>query len=96
MEKFVTLPIMRALNTIPRKSEVRSTSLFGLSNINVIFEDGVDDFFAQQYASNRLQGIELPEGVELEIEPPFGATGEIFRYKIVSDLHIREDAAINE
>ena len=96
IEKFVTLPIMLQLNTIPRKTDVRSTSLFGLSVVTVLFEDGVDDFFAQQYASNRMQGIDLPEGVELSIEPPSGATGEIFRYYLKSDLPIRDVAAINE
>lgn len=44
VEKFVTLPIMQQLNTIPRKTDVRSTSLFGLSVVTVLFEDGVDDF----------------------------------------------------
>ena len=96
VEKFVTLPIMQQLNTIPRKTDVRSTSLFGLSVVNVLFEDGVDDFYAQQYASNRMQDIDLPEGAELAIEPPSGATGEIFRYVLKSDLPIREVAAINE
>jgi len=96
VEKFVTLPIMQVLNTVPRKTDVRSTSLFGLSSVSVIFEDGVDDFFAQQYTSNRLQELELPGGVDIGIEPPYGATGEIFRYIIKSDLHIREEAAINE
>lgn len=95
VEKFVTLPIMQQLNTIPRKTDVRSTSLFGLSVITVLFEDGVDDFFAQQYASNRMQDLDLPEGVELSIEPPSGATGEIFRYVLKSDLPVREVAAIN-
>lgn len=96
VEKFVTLPIMQQLNTIPLKSDVRSTSLFGLSVATVLFEDGVDDFYAQQYASNRMQGLSLPEDVELSIEPPSGATGEIFRYVIKSDLPIREVSAINE
>lgn len=96
VEKFVTLPIMREMNTIPRKTDVRSTSLFGLSVVNIIFEDGVDDFFAQQYASNRMQGIDLPEGTDSSIEPPSGATGEIYRYVLKSDLPIREVAAINE
>jgi len=96
VEKFVTLPIMQQLNTIPRKTDVRSTSLFGLSVVTVLFEDGVDDFYAQQYASNRVQGLNLPEGVELSIEPPSGATGEIFRYVIKSDLPIREVSAIND
>ncbi len=96
VEKFVTLPIMQQLNTIPRKTDVRSTSLFGLSVVTVLFEDGVDDFYAQQYASNRVQDIDLPEGAELSIEPPSGATGEIFRYVLRSDLPVREVTAINE
>lgn len=96
VEKFVTLPIMREMNTIPRKTDVRSTSLFGLSVVTVIFEDGVDDFFAQQYSSNRMQDLDLPEGAEASIEPPSGATGEIFRYVLKSDLPIREVTAINE
>lgn len=96
VEKFVTLPIMQQLNTIPRKTDVRSTSLFGLSVVTVLFEDGVDDFYAQQYASNRMQELNLPEGSELSIEPPSGATGEIFRYVLKSNLPIREVSAINE
>ena len=96
VEKFVTLPIMRVMNTIPRKTDVRSTSLFGLSVVTVIFDDGVDDFFAQQYASNRMQDLNLPEGAEAGIEPPSGATGEIYRYVLKSDLPIREVSAINE
>ena len=96
VEKFVTLPIMQQLNTIPRKTDVRSVSLFGLSVVTVLFEDGVDDFYAQQYSSNRMQGLELPDGADLSIEPPSGATGEIFRYYLKSDLPIREVAAINE
>ncbi len=96
VEKFVTLPIMRVMNTIPRKTDVRSTSLFGLSVVTVIFEDGVDDFFAQQYSSNRMQDLDLPDGADSSIEPPSGATGEIYRYVLKSDLPIREVAAINE
>jgi len=96
VEKFVTLPIMRVMNTIPRKTDVRSTSLFGLSVVTVIFEDDVDDFFAQQYASNRMQDLDLPEGADASIEPPSGATGEIYRYVLKSDLPIREVSAINE
>jgi len=96
VEKFVTLPIMRVMNTIPRKTDVRSTSLFGLSVVTVIFEDGVDDFFAQQYASNRMQDLDLPEGADSSIEPPSGATGEIYRYVLKSYVPIREASAINE
>ncbi|WP_187261651.1 efflux RND transporter permease subunit [Pontibacter beigongshangensis] len=96
VEKFVTLRIMKEMNTIPKKAEVRSISLFGLSVVTVIFEDGVDDFYAQQYAANRLQGIDLPQGADTEIEPPFGATGEIFRYVIKSSRPIKELTAIQD
>ncbi len=96
VEKFVTLPIMRVMNTIPRKTDVRSTSLFGLSVVTVIFEDKVDDFFAQQYASNRMQDLDLPEGADASIEPPSGATGEIYRYVLHSPRPIREIAAIDK
>ncbi|MDN3595542.1 efflux RND transporter permease subunit [Zunongwangia endophytica] len=96
VEKFVTLPMMKKMNTIPKKSDVRSISLFGLSVVTIIFEDGVDDFYAQQYAANRLQGVDLPEGSDPEIDPPYGATGEIFRYVIDSERPIKELSAIQE
>ena len=96
VEKFVTLPIMKEMNTVPKKSEVRSISLFGLSVVTVIFEDDVDDFYAQQYAANRLQGIDLPDGADADIEPPYGATGEIFRYVIRSDKPVKEITAIQD
>lgn len=96
VEKFVTLPIMKKMNTIPKKSDVRSISLFGLSVVTIIFEDDVEDFYAQQYAANRLQGIDLPEGADAEIDPPYGATGEIFRYVIQSERPIKELSAIQE
>lgn len=96
VEKFVTLPIMKEVNTIPKKAQVRSISLFGLSVVTVIFDDEVDDFYAQQYASNRMQGIELPNGAQAEIEPPYGATGEIFRYVLKSNRPIKELTAIHD
>lgn len=96
VEKFVTLPLMKEMNTIPKKSEVRSISLFGLSVVTVIFGDDVDDFYAQQYASNRLQSVDFPDGADAEIEPPSGATGEIFRYVLKSDRPIKELTAIHD
>lgn len=96
VEKFITLPISKQMNTIPKKAEVRSISLFGLSVVTVLFDEDVDDFYAQQYATNRLSGLDLPDGSDSEIEPPSGATGEIFRYVIKSDLPIREVTAIQD
>lgn len=96
MEKLVTLPISKEMNSIPHKSNIRSISLFGLSVVTVQFEDGVDDFYAQQYVSNKLGGVDLPEGADAAIEPPSGATGEIFRYIIRSDRPIRDITAIQD
>jgi cobalt-zinc-cadmium resistance protein CzcA len=96
IEKFITLPITKAVNTIPRKAQVRSISLFGLSVVTVIFEDGVEDFYAQQYAANRMQGVSLPDGADSQIEPPSGATGEIFRYVIKSDRPLKEITSIQD
>jgi len=96
MEKMITLPISKEMNAIPKKSNIRSVSLFGLSVVTVQFEDGVDDFYAQQYVSNKLNGIDLPENAEVSVEPPSGATGEIFRYVIKSDLPIKEVTAIQD
>ncbi|WP_114789023.1 CusA/CzcA family heavy metal efflux RND transporter [Niabella yanshanensis] len=96
IEKFVTLPLMKELNTIPKKSDVRSISLFGLSVVTVLFDDDVDDFYAQQYAANRLQSVSLPDGADAGIEPPAGATGEIFRYVLKSKRDIKELTAIHD
>lgn len=94
MEKLVTLPISKVMNAIPHKSNIRSISLFGLSVVTIQFEDGVDDFYAQQYVSNKLNGVDLPDGADASIEPPSGATGEIFRYVIKSELPLKEEMAI--
>ena len=96
MEKLVTLPVSKVMNSIPHKSNIRSISLFGLSVVTVQFEDGIDDFYAQQYVSNKLNGVDLPQGADASIEPPSGATGEIFRYVIKSELPIKEVTAIQD
>jgi cobalt-zinc-cadmium resistance protein CzcA len=84
VERFVTVPIEVAMNSVQRKTNVRSTTMFGLSVLKVIFDDGVDDFFARQQVNNLLRNVSLPEGVDPEIQPPYGPTGEIFRYTLES------------
>lgn len=98
IEKFVTLPITKEMNTIPGKTDVRSVSLFGLSVVTVNFKDDITDFYAQQYASNRMRNVGLPDGADAEIEPPYGATGEIFRYVLRGSdgKPIRDIAAVQE
>lgn len=97
IEKFITLPITKEMNTIPGKTDVRSISLFGLSVVTVNFEEDITDFYAQQYASNRMRNVDLPDGADAEIEPPSGATGEIFRYVIKGEgKEIRDLSTLQE
>ncbi|RYF57540.1 MAG: efflux RND transporter permease subunit, partial [Cytophagaceae bacterium] len=84
VEKFVTIPIEIGLNSVQKRTDIRSTSLFGLSVVKILFDDGVDDTFARQQVNNLLNGVELPEGVKPDVQPPYGPTGEIFRYTLQS------------
>jgi len=55
-----------------------------LSVIKIIFEDDVEDFLARQQVNNQLRLVQFPDGVEPEVQPPYGPTGEIFRYVLRS------------
>jgi heavy metal efflux system protein len=90
VERFVSIPIEVAMNSVQRKTSVRSISMFGLSVMKIIFEDDVDDFFARQQVNNLLRNVSLPEGVEPDVQPPYGPTGEIFRYTLKSDRNTSE------
>ncbi|SHM63656.1 cobalt-zinc-cadmium resistance protein CzcA [Chitinophaga jiangningensis] len=85
VEKFVTRPIEIAMNRAQKKTHIRSSSLFGLSVVKVIFDDEVDDIFARQQINNNITSADLPDGVDPEIEPPYGPTGEIYRYTLESN-----------
>jgi len=84
IERFVTIPIEVSMNSVQRKTNVRSITMFGLSVIKIIFEDDVEDFFARQQVNNQLRNVQLPEGVDPEVQPPYGPTGEIYRYVLKS------------
>lgn len=84
VERFVSVPIEVAMNSVQNKTNVRSITMFGLSIIKIIFEDGVEDAFARNQVNNMLRNVSLPEGVEPDVQPPYGPTGEIFRYVLMS------------
>jgi cobalt-zinc-cadmium resistance protein CzcA len=84
VERFVTVPVEVAMNSVQRKTNVRSITMFGLSVIKIIFEDDVEDFFARQQVNNQLRNVSLPAEVEPDVQPPYGPTGEIFRYTLQS------------
>src|SRR4051812_3794570 len=64
VERFVTIPIEVAMNSVQKKSNLRSISMFGLSVIKIIFDDDVEDFYARQQVNNLLTNVNLPESVE--------------------------------
>ncbi len=82
VEQQVTLPIERALNAVPRVLTRRSKTIFGLSVIQLTFEDGVDDYFARQRVLEKLNDAALPDGVSPSLAPLVGPVGEIYRYVI--------------
>lgn len=84
VERFVTTPLEIAMNGVQRKTSIRSVTMFGLSVVKIIFEDEVDDLYARQQVSQLLANVHLPDGVVAEMQPPYGPTGEIFRYTLAS------------
>ena len=88
VEQQVTQPLERALNGVPRVIERRSKTIFGLSVIQLTFEDGTDDYFARQRVLEKLGDAILPDGVNPALGPLTGPVGEIFRYVIeATDEH---------
>lgn len=85
IERFVTTPIEISMNSVQKKTSVRSITMFGLSVIKIIFDDDVDDAFARQQVNNQLRNISLPDNVEPDVQPPYGPTGEIYRYVLKSN-----------
>src|SRR5512135_2016554 len=82
VEQQITEPLERALNAVPRVLTRRSKTIFGLSVIQLTFEDGVDDYFARQRVVEKFGDAELPDGVQPSLGPLSGPVGEIFRYVI--------------
>jgi cobalt-zinc-cadmium resistance protein CzcA len=85
VERFVTIPIETVMNSVQRKTNLRSQSLFGLSVVTLVFEDDVEDLYARQQITGLLPSIDLPEGAESELTPPTGPTDEIYRYTLHSN-----------
>lgn len=86
VEKFVSIPLETALNSVQKKVSLRTNSSFGLSYIRIIFDDDVDDAFARQQVLSRLGNADLPDGVRPDVQPPYGPTGEIYRYTLRSKI----------
>ena len=84
VEAQVTFPIEGAMLGLPRNQEVRSISKFGLSLVTVVFEDGVNTYFARQLINERLSEAKtrIPGGIEPRLGPVATAFGEVYQYTL--------------
>lgn len=87
VEQQITIPIERALNGMPGMHVMRSKSTFGLSVVTIVFEDGVEDYWARQRIHERLNEVSLPYGAQPGLDPLTSPVGEIYRYIIESKNH---------
>lgn len=87
VEQQITIPVERALNGMPGMHVMRSKSTFGLSIITIVFEDGIDDYWARQRITERLGEVTLPYGAVPGLDPLTSPIGEIYRYIIESKNH---------
>ncbi|HXN75387.1 MAG TPA: efflux RND transporter permease subunit, partial [Gemmatimonadaceae bacterium] len=96
IERSVTLPIERLLNGTPSITNIRSTSMLGLSVVTLTFDEGTPDYFARQQVLERLQGVNMPAGVSPQLESLSNSTGEIFRYTVAGKLPLTELKAVED
>jgi cobalt-zinc-cadmium resistance protein CzcA len=97
VERLTTLPLELAMNGSPHLVVMRSISLYGLSDVRLTFDEGVDPYFARQVVFERLSDAALPTGVTPSMAPLFSPSGLVYRYVIESpdrspmELHTYED-----
>src|SRR5712692_3425187 len=85
VERQVTIPIEIAMGNVPRVETIRSRTIFGLSVVQMMFEEGTENYWARQRVQEKLAGLALPEGAAPELGPLATAYGEVLRYELVSD-----------
>lgn len=94
MEQQITIPIERALNSVPNLIARRSRTIYGLSVVELTFTYDTNDYFARQLVLEKLRDADLPEGVTPEIAPLTTPIGEMYRFRLngpgKTDLELRE------
>jgi cobalt-zinc-cadmium resistance protein CzcA len=81
VERQITFPIEQVISGLPGLEHLRSISKFGLSQVVVVFKDGVDIYFARQLINERLSSVELSPGIERpQMGPVATGLGEVFHY----------------
>ncbi len=84
VENQVTFPIVSGLQGLPKVKAVRATSMFGMSFVFVIFQDGVDTYFARTRVLERMNTIQaqLPSGVVPSLGPDGTGVGHVYWYTV--------------
>jgi len=82
VERLVTIPIESVMNSIPKRVSMRSISLFGLSQVTLVFEDDADNHHIRNLASQLLASLNLPPGAQAGLSPDATSIGEIYRYTL--------------
>jgi cobalt-zinc-cadmium resistance protein CzcA len=85
VERQVTVPIEIAMRNVPRVEVIRSRTIFGLSIVDVLFQEGTENYWVRQRVQEKLDEATLPDGVKPSLAPLATAYGEIYRYELVSD-----------
>jgi cobalt-zinc-cadmium resistance protein CzcA len=82
IERSITFPVESSMRGLAGVEQVRSITRFGLSQVTVVFKDGLDIYRARQVVSERLQGVlsDLPKGAEASLGPVSTGLGEIYQY----------------
>ncbi|MFQ5799007.1 MAG: efflux RND transporter permease subunit, partial [Bacteroidota bacterium] len=83
VEKYVTYPIEAKMTGLPKVTNIRSVSNFGLSVVNIYFEDGTDIYFARQVVNEQLQEAreQIPEGFgDPQMGPIATGQGQVLYY----------------
>jgi heavy metal efflux system protein len=84
VERLITVPVELGMNGIPKTTNTRSVSLYGLSHVVITFQTGTDNNFARQEVFNRLGDLSLPSGVTPSVSPLASPSGLIYRYVLQS------------
>jgi cobalt-zinc-cadmium resistance protein CzcA len=84
VEQQVTIPIEIVMNGLPHLEHLRSTSLFGLSSVMLIFDDSSENDWNRQKVLERLTQVTLPAGLQPQIGTDYSPVGQIYWYTLRS------------
>jgi cobalt-zinc-cadmium resistance protein CzcA len=84
VETQVTIPIEITMNGLPHLVHLRSTSLFGLSVLDMIFDDDSENDWNRQKVLERLSSVSLPNNLQPQIGTDFSPVGQIYFYTLTS------------